>query len=71
MPEQWLSPKEAGKLLNVSAWVIRNLVRQGKLEGVKLGHRTVRVRMVEEEVVGDAENNLAVPEELRRGPSGS
>ena len=71
MPEQWLSPKEAGKLLNVSAWVIRNLVRQGKLEGVKLGHRTVRVRMVEEEGVGDAENNLAVPEELRRGPSGS
>ena len=53
MPDQWMTPKEAGEVLRVSAWTIRKLVREGRLEGLKLGHRTVRVRMVEEQEAGD------------------
>lgn len=36
---QLLSPKEAAPMLGVSAWLMRQMVREGRIASVEVGHR--------------------------------
>lgn len=58
MVEKWVSPKDAAAALNVSVWVIRRLMKEGRLEWVKLGHRTIRIRMAVEAPQGVADGQV-------------
>ena len=45
MAEKWLTVKQAAALFQVNKRTILDWVKRGKLEGVKFGHRTVRIPM--------------------------
>ena len=44
---QFVTPREAAKILNTSKRTIWHLVRIGKLPRIKLGHRSTRHRLVD------------------------
>ncbi len=39
----WLTPKQAGSYLGVSAQVVRRWVSEGRIDGRKLGYHTIRI----------------------------
>ena len=43
MAEKWLTVKQAAVLFQVNKRTILDWVKKGTLEGVKFGHRTVRI----------------------------
>lgn len=49
--EDWLTIREAAVLLKLSEHTVRDQVRVGKIPSTKLGHRTVRVRRVDIEML--------------------
>ena len=49
--EDWLTIKEAAEILKLSEHTVRDQVRLGKIPATKLGHRTVRVRRADIEML--------------------
>lgn len=56
--KEYLSPNEIGAILSIHPNTIRNLVRKGKIESVKIGG-SVRIpsRVLNEKMEGEKEKN--------------
>lgn len=42
--DEWLTPKEIANELKVSTWTVLEACRQGRLQSLKTGAHTVRIR---------------------------
>ena len=60
--EKLLKTTDVAAVLNLTPWQVRKMVRDGTLQAVKLGHRTLRYRpSVLRRFLTAAESKTAVP----------
>lgn len=65
--EQFLTVKEVADLLRVTRQAVHNWIRQGKLDAIKLGDRTLRIPAVAvERFIAEGREAVAAEQEQRR-----
>lgn len=66
--EKLITTKEAGEILGVTSATIVEWIKSGDLEGVKLGHRTVRTTVEAVERYIEKKKEQTQPATAKRSP---